>query len=663
MNVTISLRVQVHLWLNDNRRSELLARLREYRGTIEEVAFFTSITHPPLPYATISHYAERLAAIIPEFKALGLRTGINHLATIGHLDENLDNSLNEPWRKMTDINGVAAKGSYCPLDSRFQAYVRDCYKALAEAAPDFIWLDDDIRMGHHPPAGFPCFCDLCLERFAEETATPWTRDGVRAVLNQEDVAKALPLRIKWLAHNRRIIDDLFALIRAAVDEVNPSMTLGYMPCAMLYEGAGFDEWGKSLAGARGLPVKWRPGGGFYTDNEPLGLLRKAHGMGRIAGAIPSAYTDIQYEHENFPYQKLKKSETVFVVETGAALAAGCTGVALNLMGISPDPFDEYMPYFDRIRDARGFFERLVSLAARSPAEGLWPAVTRDVYAGFNAGRTWNGPGGSNPLDCLTELAEIGLPSAYSRGGAKIHLLTGEAVRTFKREELELILSEAAIVDGSALQILQDLGLADMVGFEVTGTRDYDTIERFTDDSLNTPHSGWWRDCRPAFWRVDAFMLRPLSDQARTLAELIDFNRTVLGPTMGVFENRLGGRVAILGYYPWTSLQNLAKSTQMKNLCRWLSRDSLPAYISSFHKVALWCRRDPQGKLVIPLINASLDAVTGLRLHVREDRPLRLMRLDGGEEEIKVVGRDGEYTVLELPSLGGWEMVLVSCHSE
>jgi len=649
---TVSLRISPHLWLDDDRRGDLFECLRKCRGTIEEVAFFTSFTHSVLPYAEVTRRARALAGIIPEFKALGLRTGINHLTTLGHLDEDLDNSLGEPWQKITDINGAVANGSYCPLDTRFQAYVRDCYEALAEAGPDFIWIDDDVRMGHHPPAQFSCFCELCLARFAEETGEAWTRERAAEVIHNEGAATSRQVRVQWVAHNRRIVSELFDLIRSAVDGADPRVPLGFMCCEMVYEGQGFEGWSGTLAGSHGLPVKWRPGGGFYTDAQPLELLRKAHSMGRTAEAIPSADTDIQYEHENFPYQKLKKSETVFVAETAAALAAGCTGVALNLMGISPDPFDEYLPYIDRIREARPFFDRLVSLAGRRPTEGLWPAMTRDIWA---AGI---GPGNADPLPCLSELAEIGLPPAYSRAGSKVNLLAGDAVRAFTRGELEELLSEAVIVDGRALGHLQALGLAELVGFEVTGTRDRDTIERFTDDPLNGCHAGWWRDCRPSFWRTDAFVLRALSDQARPLAELIDFNRTVSGPVMGASENRLGGRVAVLGYYPWTSLQNLAKSTQMKALCRWLSRDRLPAYVSSFHKVALWCRRDAKGQMVIPLINASLDTVTGVRLHVREDRPFRLMRLDGRETDVRAADRDGDYTVLELPALGPWEMGLI-----
>ena len=642
--------------MDDARRGELLVLLRDYRSTIEEVCFFTSSTHSVLPYAEIARRAGLLAGIIPEFKALGLRVGINHLVTLGHLDESLEQSLDEPWQKMTDITGTAAKGSFCPLDSRFQAFTRDCYQAFAKAKPDFIWIDDDVRMGNHALVGLSCFCDLCLARFSEETGETWTRERAAAVIDSKGASVSREVRAKWVAHNGRILNDLFALIRAAVDEVNPRLMLGFMPTdCNLYDGVDFRAWGRTLAGSEGLPVKWRPGGGFYSDAQPLEMLRKAHSMGRIAEAIPASDTDIQYELESWIYQKLKKSETAFVADIGVARAAGWTGVALNLMGISPDPFDEYLPYFARLRNAKPFLDRLVSLAGRSPCEGLWPASNALLWAAQIS------PGSTDPLTCLTELAEIGLPPAYSRAGAKVHLLAGDAVLAFTREQLENLFSEAVIVDGAALRHLQDLGLAELTGFAVAETRERDTIERFTSDPINGSHAGWWRDSRPAFWGGKAFVLRPLSDKSRPLSELIDFGGKVSGPVSGIYENRIGGRVAVMGYSPWTWLQNLSKSTQVKSLCRWLSRDTLPAYVSSFHKIALWCRRDGAGQLVIPLINASLDAVSGVRLHVRDASSFQLVRLDGRAENVAPVGRDGDYTVLEMPPLAPWEIVLLERH--
>ena len=146
--------------------------------------------------------------------------------------------------------------------------------------------------------------------------------------------------------------------------------------------------------------------------------------------------------------------------------------------------------------------------------------------------------------------------------------------------------------------------------------------------------------------------------ARILSEVVDFAQVRYGPSTGVFENSLGGRVAVMGYYPWVMLQTLAKSSQMKALFRWLSRDRLPAYIASYSKIGLWCRTDAVGKLAFMLVNASLDPDAGVALHaLTGGEHLALVRMDGTEESLAPAGQDEPYSRYLLPALGPWEMVL------
>ena len=68
-------------------------------------------------------------------------------------------------------------------------------------------------------------------------------------------------------------------------------------------------------------------------------------------------------------------------------------------------------------------------------------------------------------------------------------------------------------------------------------------------------------------------------KAQTLARLVDYGGQEKAATsMAMFENASGGRVVVCGYYPWSFLHNLSKSSQMKSVMRWLSRDQLPAYV-------------------------------------------------------------------------------------
>ncbi len=658
----ISFRVSTLLWENPERCRELAAFLGGYRGTVSEVAFFTGFTHPALPLATIRKRAEGLKEVMPRFKEAGLRCGVNHLATLGHLDENLENSLQEPWQHLVNIDGTVSKGCYCASDPEMREYIQESYRLLAGSGAEFIWVDDDVRMESHGPSiQMGCFCEGCLDDFARQTGKKWQREELVRMFENGPEAEVLGMRREWLEHNRWYLADLLGLIRGAIDEVDPTIQVGLMTGETSYSGYGFEEDVRAMAGARQVEVMWRPGGGFYEDACPSRLLNKAHSTGRQVALLPQTVTNIQYEHENFPYQVLKKSKTVFVAECAAAAGAGCTGVALNCMGISADPMEEFRPWFEAVQRGKGFLDQAVDSFGRSACEGVWPAFTRDHVAAQALNGAWErAPLWGTDFEIFNELFEIGLPPAYGPEGARVMLLTGATGGEFSREELLEFLRGGLVVDGTALQRLEALGLEEYCGWAVRGTKEKDTIEVLTADPLNGRFAGWQRDCRPSFWPEETYLLRPLSPGSRVLCEVIDFTPNNYGPCSGVFENKLGGRVAVLGYYPWRSVQNLAKTCQMKALVRWISRETVPGYIGSYHKAALWCRRTKEGRPAVMVMNASIDKVKGMKVSLQGEMvQVRVVRMEGETVRVERSSKEGEYGVFELPELGAWEAVVVS----
>ena len=661
MKNTNSLRIHYRTWSDPERNREQLALLRAVRDTIDEVAFFTGDTHAPLPLAELRRRAALLRSIIPEYKALGLRVGINHLATIGHLDENPENSLNEPWQHLVDMSGAVSPSCYCAADPAVQTYIRECYAALAGAGPEFVWIDDDVRLESHPKTvAYSCFCPDCLAEFSAETGKAWDRAGLVAAFSAGSRTERLELRRRWLEHNRRYVTRILQLARTAVDGVTPAIQLGFMTAEIPFSGWGYAAWAAAMAGPQSVAVKFRPGGGFYNDDNPLALLAKCHAVGRQNAFVPASVTDIQYEHENFPYISLNKSRAAYLAEMVGANAAGCTGVLLNTLGISGDPLEEFRPYFTAVKNARPFFDELVATCGRSSCDGIWTAFGGDHVAALGPDDRWPGPGAwGGSFHAVNEFFTLGLPAAYTRAGATVTILTGDNVLEWSVAQLRELLAGSVLLDGAALHRLTELGLADLVGFEIDGTRDLNTVEQFTADPLNGRFAGWHRDCRPSFWQQSTPLLRPTATTARPLAECHDFTPKKFGCCAGVCENRLGGRVAVFGYYPWSMLGSLAKSTQLRNVTRWLSRDRLPAYVESYHRIALWCRRDAAGRPTFVLINASIDPAADVVLKARDlTGPCQTLNLQGERQALAGVAPDGPYQSLQLPTLAPWGALLV-----
>jgi len=625
-----ALRVHVPYWTDDEQLRRLFDWLAQTPGTFDELAFFTSETHPPAPLPLMLERAHRLKAVMAQARTRGYRAGINVLATMGHHEENLPGSLDQPWQRVTDPRGRECRGCYCPEDPCFQEYVRAIYTAFAQAEPDFVWIDDDVRLMGHAPIAAACFCSRCVQRFAEELGrgnrnlaefTPSVVEGLGtswvAAAEGPPTPERLELRRAWLEHNRGTIDRLHAIIEQAAHAARPGLELGFMTGDRFYEGYAFRRWAETLSGPEGAPVRWRPGGGFYWDDTLMGLVGKAHDLGRQAAALPHWVTVIQSEVENFPYHVLRKSAVTTVLESAAYMAAGVTGAAFNLLPQGAAALDEVRPIRDRIAQARPFLKRLHEELGRSRVLGIWPAWNGDLWTvNGDPGSWFDGGLAGRFLNAPYALGELGLPLCYSRDGATMTALSGRMPLAFPREELELMLRGGVLLDAEALEVLWDLGLGEMAGVRPGAAFPVDAIEVLTDHSLNSPAVGWKRNARQSFWQQTARALEPCAQRVQILSRLTDYLGGDLGPCLSIYENPQGGRVAVAGYYPWSFTDSAAKIWQYRALARWLSRGRLPAVVESLAKVVLWARAGAMGRQAVIVLNASLDPQPELALVVR-----------------------------------------------
>jgi hypothetical protein len=656
----ISFRISPQQWMPELRFEALVELFERHRGVADEITLFHSFTHAPVPLEEVQRRADVARRRMAAIRKSGYRTGINVLTTIGHHEEDLPHSLAGAYTPMTDMHGNVCRGSLCPNDPRMREYIRELYRVVVSAEPDYIWIDDDVRLAGHMPIHLTCFCDNCLAVFGQETGKQYTREGLRNALVSGSDAERLALRKAWLRHNRRTIVRLFELIEKTVHQVKPGLPLGFMTGDRFYEGYDFDNWATALSGPGRAEVYWRPGGGFYGDEWTPGLAQKSHDVGRQVALLPPEVVSIQSEIENFPYQRLKKAANITVLEAASHMAAGCTGAAFNVLSGNDEPLEEFESMVDRIHQTRPFLDLLARNLGRRQRVGVFPFWCKDSAAACDlAGGDWFAFTGF--LSTLTpNLLEIGVPACYRPEGASVTLLSGDITAPLSDEGIRNILSGGVYMDAQAVSYLNRRGFGELTGFSVTKSLHHDCIEKLAAHPLNGRFAGRVRDCRQSFNKWPAAVLEKTDPNAEVLAGLLDYGGSEVAPcTMGVFENRLGGRVCVAGYFPWTFLHNLSKSAQMKSVLRWLSKDSLPAYVDSYHKVNLWVSEPDGPNLALALTNSSFDAAENLTLVLRTDAgEIRVFDMRCREVTIRADATDGPYRKFVLPSIGPWQMRLV-----
>ncbi len=652
----VSWRVGVPHYETDAAFARLLGLVGDFRLVLDEVALFDSVTHHL--YLPLEALAERASIIERRLAALrreGIPSvGINVLATIGHINEAWDYMPPLPFQPMVGHDGSVSRGCACPNTLEHREYVRAKYGLMAGARPDFVWVDDDIRMHNHGVA-YACFCPTCLALFAEETGREYDREGLVRALNDPEAGD---VRREWVDHNVRTIESLLADVGDALRSVNPEIATGLMtagPGWTTYSGHAFDRWFRALGAS-----KARPGGGFYSDAGRLEVLLKVFEVARQRVALPDTVTDCQYELENFPYQALRKAAASVVNECTLSLAAGLKGVAVNALPMWGPPYDDQIPVLHAIACARPMWELLAAHVEGLPLVGLWGAWRHDLAARRRVlpGEDWFGHSPAHDINRPNLLAEIGVPMGVEPTGCGT-ILCGRVAEAFDDAELAEMLTGGVLMDTAALQVLADRGLDHLVGVRVSERRDNGMMERFTDDPLNGEHVGQVRDARIEFWGSSAGLadeLEPTQPGVRTLAVLEDYFQRPRGACLTVYENPLGGRVAVMGYAPWMFVHSGAKRCQLLDIADWISREALPVRIQETVPLVPLVRLAPdRSRGAVVLLNTGLEKIATATLHLRvPDLPVHLATPEGVVEVEPQRREDGLW--VELHEVEAWTTV-------
>lgn len=617
--------------------------LKQNPGTFDEVIFFNQFTHAVRPISYHREMAAVIADMMADVRMLGLKAGVNAIASVGFFDELFQSEM-EALSPLVGMNGQPQPGKICGTHPGNREYLTAYYKIYASLHPDIIYLDDDI-------SPMSCFCEHCLKDFStkypEVTGGNCDYKHFMDCLDSPDVALRRRTRESWIAFTGHRIGALYALIEKTVHAISPQTEMGYMPHMCGIDGIDSDNWVKTLSGKEKVPVSCRPGGGAYTEFTPNDVLVKANRISAQIRFLPENTAHIESEIENFPYQALKKSPEFTAFESLVYLAAGCTGTAFNITEWADSNFAEAEPFFLAAKEVATAGRLLSDTLGRKPLYGIrfpWKKTSAMDLANPKM-EFWK------DVPIPHELGQIGLPIDFSCEPPAVTLLNASMAMEQSDEELRQILCAGVYMDGGALAVCNDRGFGDLTGFAVKGSYTHDISESTTPHPFNLPGNRK-RNLRQVFEfaHSTAYKIEKTNPKAEVLSYITDLLDNTIGDTAGIFENRAGGRVAVMGVNPFDWCFSLARTVQLKNIFRWLSRDTLPAFVSSFHRLSVFAR----GECAV-VVNPGMTPAENVTLSMLSTGKTRKYTLMQGaniqkEGELAPVRSDGKYTVLALPEI-------------
>jgi hypothetical protein len=606
---------------------------------ITEVAMMVQC-HPQTPplMQKIDEAMARFRKAAKALRAEGIGAGILLQTLLDH-GERFRPLPTVDFQRITDDKGVECPAVFCPSDEGFLAYTSEMTRRLAEAGPDFLLIDDDVRLRSHAPVKNGCFCPLHLVAFGKHFGEDLDRPTLMATF-AEDSERGRRAREAWLAVRRETFLTLGRTIREAIDAVDPSIRCG--TCRSDHNMDTAEDFTRSVAGE--TEPFMRLAGARYLEGDLKNFGLTMMRLGSMHRLVSPDMTCMS-EADTCPHSRYSLSATSLSAYIACALLMGADHPKLWIADCNQWADEDTGRYRQELGRRKDFFEaiRLISKEAdwigpQSPTPLAHPLhVSWRPDEGLD---TWLSRG-KNWASQL--LGRFGIPWTTEISDEPM-LLAGRAAHALTDEEVRYQLQRGLLLDGEAAAILTDRGYAELMGVraEMPPTPLRITYDQFTDDAeLNGAAANTHNRTRTD----DAALLTPLHDDVRTFSEFTTEayyqapEATVIAPSGTAYENALGGRVVVYANMPASGqygTPNDRLKAQLISLLGWLRRAPLPLWpVGTADVFVRFGNIRETNDHLLTLMNLSTDVIEPLELNLPTLRPEKLERLtlDGVWEEI------------------------------
>lgn len=660
-----TVRVYSHVYREQEKRKLFLDLIKKYPG-IDEI--WLSSLHGNEAMEKHLDDAKLSASVAEELRKAGIKVSMQLSACLGHFSGQTFPDGFQPAKEdlMIDINGVSDPGVCCMTSKAFQDWTAGALLIYCrEIRPEAVYIDDDVRFQNHGCVQDGCFCQRCLERFAEFTGRKWSREELAAALNSDEIE---PVRLEWIDFHSKIIAEFLYNICSTVNKEVPGIHFGLQTndCSVSYNGWTFVPCYKALAEATGLGARVRIGGGPWNDHDPRTLLGKSllHGAD-AADAKNCGYVDLlTQEIENCPCNASSKSLYGMMLEAAMGMAYGATSTTFQTGQLWFYGGDEYMDeFFQKLSAARPFLARLAEISRNSRVLSLNVAYDKQFAAA---------PVMENQADWVVwytyqlqdigELMQMGIPVSMDRS----KILTGDCPSVINKETawgideqtFRKCFQNGVILTGDAFLALQKRNITDFTG--VSARRVSSGCAKMLQHELNGEYCGaeWgWLE-----WVTPAVGFNFGTDsKAVALAEYTgaDDYKTACW----ILETE-AGKMAVLGAPGGFGRQyNTAQLEMLRNMCDRVGKQSLPARLSGYAPIVIVpaISTENEGRLLaLTMLNSGIEVQKDIKVILRrpaagklfwqtfEDAPVELQPVNIGNDETAVI----------VPQLNAWQIGVI-----
>ena len=424
------------------------------------------------PLKKPEYYAALFRRLQKARKNPGLKVGILAQQTIGHgarWNPNYDRGLD--WQRMVRNTGETTV-RFCPMDPRFQEYIRAAIRLMTAENPDFLIIDDDCRLSFQPANHLAeCFCPLHTDYFNRKYGTNFTPEELRKAVDQARAHD--PLQLQFVRSGMETITDYARLLRKAADEGRPGIPM--MLCGCSVDEGRNGVWAREMA-AEGQPSVLRIGNGCYLEGAPRDLVLR-----QISTARQKLYSSdadlLLDEADTCPHSRYSKSARTMHLHIVSGLLNGLDGAKLWISDtFRPNP-DITKPYAAILKKHLGMYRELHKVMAafvrRGPVVDLPPQdhAPNPVFPATATTGNW----------AESYLALFGLPYRWAKPGESgTHLIAGETADWLSDAETDRILSGPVLLDLEAARRLIDRGYGPRIGLsaveELTADSSYEVMK-------------------------------------------------------------------------------------------------------------------------------------------------------------------------------------------